>query len=140
MGKGGKVILQVNLFMWRDGRFLLMHHTDSGQYWLPSGFANEGELPTTAAIMEGRARTSVDFKTENLQFVHVMHTHGQSGASDRVDYFFDLFKWQGGEKILEGLKFDHMIWVLPTVLPEHTDLKVRVVLDAINSGIRFSER
>ena len=110
-----------------------------GNYQVPAGHVDAGEIPSEALIREVKEEIGISIKPEDVKFVHTSFRPMMDKTGDRVDYFFEVDKWTGDVTNCEPDKYDDLIWVETDALPENTIPHVRVALECIKKGQPFSE-
>ena len=132
------------IFLKKDGKILLARRFNTGwqdgNYQMPAGHIEEGELPSEAAIREILEEVGVHIAPEDLRFVHAGFRTKHDDTGDRVDYYFESSKWSGEITNCEPHKCDDLLWVSPNELPKNTIQDARYVIEAISSGEVFSEQ
>ncbi len=138
-----KAVTAVYLFLKKDGKILLLRRCNTGyqdgNYQVPAGHIDAGELPTEAAIREGKEEVCIDITKKDLRLVHTSFRPKHDNTGDRVDYFFEITHWGGEINNGEPEKCDELCWVNPSNLPENTTPHVRVAIECAERGEIFSE-
>jgi 8-oxo-dGTP pyrophosphatase MutT (NUDIX family) len=138
-----KAVTAVYLFLKKDGKILLARRCNTGyqdgNYQVPAGHIDAGELPTQAAIREGKEEVGIDIVKEDLRFVHASFRPKHDNTGDRVDYFFEVSRWSGEIANGEPDKCDELRWVDPAELPQNVTPHVRVAIECAERGEMFSE-
>lgn len=138
-----KAVPAVYVLLEKDGRILLgkRYNTgyEDGNYQVPAGHVEEGELPTEAIIRETKEEVNVNLVLSDLELVHVGYRPKHDPTGDRIDLFFKTKKWDGELKNMEPEKCDDLIWFSWDNLPENMTFHVREALDCIQKGIFFKE-
>lgn len=139
-----RAITAVYLLLRKGDTFLLARRCNTGyqdgNYDLPAGHVDAGEVPFMALIREAKEELGITLKTEDLHFVHVNFTvEHDNSHGDRVDFFFEASIWEGELKIMEPDKCDAHVWVGFDELPENTVARIRKVLANIRHKELFSE-
>ncbi len=138
-----KATTVVYLFLRKDGELLIARRCNTGyqdgNYQVPAGHIDAGELPTEAMIREAKEEIGIDLKETDLRLVHTSFRPKHDETGDRVDYFFEAIHW-GGEVInAEPDKCDDLRWIKLTELPENVTLHVRIAIESSERGEIFSE-
>jgi len=135
--------MAVYLLLKKDGKVLLARRYNTGyqdgNYQVPAGHVDAGELPTEAMIREAKEEIGIDLKKEDLRFVHTSFRTKADETGDRVDYFFEASHWVGEVVNKEPNKCDDLRWVAPNELPENTVPLMYTVLECVAAGEPFSE-
>ncbi len=138
-----KIVAAVFILLEKDGKFLFLRRFNTGyqdgNYDLPAGHIDEGELPTETAIREAKEEVNVDLKSEDLQLVHVIYKPKHDPTGDRINFLFRAKKWSGEVKNLEPEKCDGLGWFALDELPKNTITEIPFVLENVSKGIFFSE-
>ncbi len=127
----------------KEGEILLMLRQNTGyqdgNYVVPSGHVEEGELPKAAMIREAKEEIGIDLGLEELEFAHVSSRPAHDETGDRVDFFFLAKTWSGEVVNMEPHKCAELKWIKPTDLPENTTPHVREIIKLIGEGVNYSE-
>ena len=139
-----KAVPAVYLILERDdGCILLMRRCNTGyqdgNYNLPSGHVEDGELPKAAMVREAKEEIGIDVAQEDLEFVHASYRPKHDETGNRVDIFFATKKWSGEITNVETDKCDDLKWIDPDDLPVNTTPHVRRIIEDIWEGIMYSE-
>jgi 8-oxo-dGTP pyrophosphatase MutT (NUDIX family) len=110
-----------------------------GNYNLPSGHVEDGELPKAAMMREAKEEIGVDVAEEDFEFAHASYRPKHDETGDRVDFFFCTKKWSGEIMNAEPKKCDDLKWTDPDDLPRNTTPHVRRIIEDISEGITYSE-
>ena len=113
---------------WRDG-----------EYTLPSGHVDGNETIRAAAVRESKEEVGVGINSRGLKFSHVMHRRDDEGDHERVDFFFEVKKFEGKLQNMEPEKCDDFSWFPISQLPENTVPVVKQALEKISAGETYSE-
>lgn len=131
------------LVLRKDGKILFARRCNTGyqdgNYQVPAGHIDAGELPSEALIREVKEEIGITIDPKDVKFVHTSFRPKIDKTGDRVDYFFEVDTWSGEVKNCEPEKCDDIIWVLPNNLPENTTPHVKVAIECIERGEYFSE-
>lgn len=106
---------------------------------MPAGHIDAGELPSEALIREVKEEAGIVIHPDDVKFVHTSFRPKMDATGDRVDYYFEVSRWQGEVRNCEPEKCDDMIWVAPDALPENTTPHVRIAIECIERGEWYSE-
>lgn len=130
--------IAVYIVLERQGRVLFMLRAGTGyrdgEYGLPSGKVDDGELLAAAAAREANEEVGIDVNPLDLALRHVMERGTDTG--NWLDCFFVASSWRGEPANKEPAKCAGLEWLDPTS-PGVTDY-VASALAAINSGVAFS--
>src|SRR3989344_1067549 len=130
-----KAVPAVYILLEQDGKILLGKRCNTGyqdgNYQVPAGHVEEGELPTEAIIRETKEEVNVDLNLNNLELVHASYRPKHDPTGDRVDFFFKAKQWSGEIKNMEPSKCDDLNWFYWNNLPENMTFHVREALECI---------
>ena len=138
-----KAVPAVYILLEQNGKILLGRRCNTGyqdgNYQVPAGHVEEGELPTEAIIRETKEEVNIDLAASDLELVHVGYRpkHDQSG--DRIDLFFKAKQWSGEVKNMEPEKCDDLNWFSWDNLPENTVFHVGEAFRCIKKGVFYNE-
>lgn len=128
----------VYLVMSRDEQTLFMMRVGTGyrdgEYGLPSGRVEPGELLYEAVVREASEEIGVVVRPEDLSLSHLVER--QTPTGNWLDFFFVCHRWSGEPTNTEPAKCDHVQW-----LARHNSGVsdyVRAALVAISEGVAFS--
>lgn len=131
------------LILKKGEEILLMRRCNTGyqdgNYQVPAGHIDAGELPTEALIREMKEEIGITIKPEYIRFVHTGFRPKADSTGDRVDYYFEVDRWEGEVTNTEPEKCDDLLWVTPTTMPTNTTPHVKVAIECIVRGEFFSE-
>ncbi len=138
-----KAIPAAYLLLEKEGKFLIARRCNTGysdgQYQVPAGHVDAGELPSEALIREAKEEIGIAIAPEDVKLVHVSYRPKHDNTDNRVDFFFTVQKWGGEVENKEPHKCDDLQWVLPTELPENMTAHVRDAFECIQKGIMYKE-
>jgi len=138
-----KAIPAVYVFLEKDKKFLIARRCNTGyqdgNYQVPAGHVDEGELPTEAMVREAKEEVGIDVSAADLELVHVSYRPKHDHTADRVDFFFRTRTWRGEIKNMEPEKCDDLKWVGLNELPENMTFHVRDAMECMQKGIFFKE-
>ena len=138
-----KAIPAVYILLEQDGKILLGRRCNTGyedgNYQVPAGHVDEGELPTEAMVREIKEEIGVDIIQSDLELLHVSYRPKHDNTDNRVDFFFKAEKWNGEVKNMEPHKCDDLQWFPLNKLPENMTFHVREALECIQKRIFFKE-
>ena len=133
----------VYLILEKDGKVLLARRCNTGyqdgNYQVPAGHIDAGELPTEALIREMKEELGIALRHDDLRFVHASFRPKHDVTGDRVDYFFRADRWDGEITNAEPEKCDDIQWFSYDEFPTNMTPHVRVALDCARRGGYFSE-
>lgn len=131
------------LVLRKEGKILFARRCNTGyqdgNYQVPAGHIDAGELPTEALVREVKEEIGITIAPADVRFVHTMFRPKMDTTGDRVDYFFEVTRWTGEVTNCEPEKCDDMLWVDPVDMPATTTPHVRVAIECIEKGQPFSE-
>jgi len=134
------IVPAVFLLLIKDNQVLLLRRANTGhmdgQYGLPSGHIEAGEMPTTAAVRELAEEVGIDITPQDIVPVHTMYA---SGDPTYVNLFFNAKAWTGEPEVKEPDRADHVAWFPLDALPENTIPYVRWAIKAHQEGKHYSE-
>lgn len=138
-----KATTAVYLVLEKEGKILVARRCNTGyqdgNYQIPAGHVDAGELPMDALIREAREEIGIDLKKEDVHFAHVSFREMHDETGDRVDFFFRANEWGGEVTNMEPHKCDDLQWVTLIDLPENMSPHVRIALECIGRGELSSE-
>lgn len=108
-----------------------------GDYGVPAGHIEEGELGLAGTIREVQEEVGVRLKPEQLTFVHTMYR--QCGDHVRIDLFFEATAWDGTIVNAEPEKCDDLSWFALDALPDNVIPYMQQALEKYRVGERYSE-
>lgn len=130
----------VHLFFFRENQILLSRRYNTGyadgQYSVPAGHLDGGETVIAAAQREAREEIGVRIELQDLEFSSVLH---RLEGEERIDFFVQVYKWEGEPANEEPDKCDEIRWVDVNQLPTNTIPYIRQALNNHRRGIKFSE-
>lgn len=131
------------LFLEKDNKILIARRFNTGyqdgNYQVPAGHVEEGELPSKALIREAKEEIGIDLDSADLELVHISYRPKHDETGDRVDFFFRAKKWSGEVTNMEPNKCDDLKWVSYDEVPENMTLHVRKAIKNMNKGVFFDE-
>jgi len=131
------------LVLRRGGDVLLMRRANTGyedgNYQVPAGHIDAGEVPTDAIIREAKEEIGVVVRSEDLKFVHTMFRTKHDPTGDRIDYYFEATTWEGEPHNTEPEKCDDVQWFSIHELPENITYPNKVAFAHILNNSVFSE-
>lgn len=124
------VPVAVHIFLLEDERILLLRraHTgyEDGNYSVPAGHLDGGELVLEAAAREAREETGIEIDPEGMRVVGVMHRRSND---ERMDFFVAATTWSGEIRNAEPHKCDEIAWFPLDALPANTIPYIRRAID-----------
>ena len=133
----------VYLILEADDKILLGRRQNTGyedgNYQVPTGHIEQGELPTEAAIREAKEEVGITIHPGALELVHTMYRPRHTPGGDRIDFFFKVKSWLGQVQNMEPEKCNDLQWFDFQELPENISFHVKQGLAAVYSKIPFSE-
>jgi 8-oxo-dGTP pyrophosphatase MutT (NUDIX family) len=143
MKQRNKAVPASYLILEKEGKFLVSRRCNTGyqdgNYQVPAGHVDEGELPSEALIREAKEEIGIELKPADIELVHVAYRPKHDQTGDRVDFFFRAKSWKGEVTNMETDKCDDLRWVSPAEIPKNMNPCVRDAILAANKGIFFSE-
>jgi 8-oxo-dGTP pyrophosphatase MutT (NUDIX family) len=143
MADRNKAIPAVYLFLEKEGRYLVARRCNTGyqdgNYQVPAGHVDAGELPTEAMAREAKEETGIDLSPSDLELVHLSYRPKHDNTDNRIDFFFRTRRWNGEVKNMEPQKCDDLRWVGLDELPENMTPHVRKAFEAMQRGQFFEE-
>lgn len=112
---------------------------EDGNYQVPAGHVDAGELPKEAMVREAKEEIGIDLNQGDLKFVHFSFRPKHDPTGDRVDIFFKATNWKGEIVNAEPHKCDDLRWFQLNQLPENITPHVRVALECVEKNESFSE-
>lgn len=141
--KRNKATTASYLVLQKDGKILFARRCNTGyqdgNYQVPAGHIDAGELPSEALIREVKEEIGITIKAENIKFAHTSFRPMMDETGDRVDYFFIVDTWEGEITNCEPHKCDDLLWATIENIPENTTPHVRIALESISKKEPFSE-
>ncbi len=131
------------LFLEKDGKFLVARRCNTGyqdgNYQVPAGHVNKGELPSEALIREAKEEIGIDLVPTDFELVHISYRPKHDATDNRVDFFFRAKKWKGEVKNMEPNKCDDLRWCSLDEMPENVTPHVRDAFECVQKGIFYKE-
>jgi 8-oxo-dGTP diphosphatase len=135
-----KFPVTVHLFLFRGKQILLLRRYQTsymdGNYSVPAGHLDGEETVRMAGIREASEEIGIRFEPEDMFFAGVFHRHE---GDERVDFFFEVRKWNGEPFNAEPEKCDEIKWADLDNLPENTIPYIRRAIMNYQAGIPFEE-
>lgn len=141
--KREKAVVAVYLIMEMGNEilFALRQNTgyQDGNWNLPSGHVEDGELPIPALLREVREELDVDIFDFEPKLVHVCFRPQHDETGNRLDLFFLVPKSCRIPTNAEPHKCAKLEWFRHYELPENTTPHVRHAIECWRAGVVFSE-
>jgi 8-oxo-dGTP pyrophosphatase MutT (NUDIX family) len=138
-----KLTPAVYLLLRKDDQVLLLRRANTGyadgKYSLVAGHLDGGELATDALAREAREEAGIQVSPKDMTFVHVAHRLEGGNGSERVDLFFEAWRWTGEIRNMEPAKCDDLSWFPIDQLPKDTLLFIGLVIEKILRNEPYSE-
>ena len=138
-----KAIPAAYLILEKDGKILMSKRRNTGyqdgNYQIPAGHVDGGELPKEALIREAREEIGIKILAKDLKFVHASYRPRHDNTDNRVDYFFRCKKWKGRIKNPEPVKCEGWEWIDTNRLPKNIMPHLPDAIDGMRKGVFFSE-
>jgi ADP-ribose pyrophosphatase YjhB (NUDIX family) len=135
-----KFPVTVHLFVIRRGQLLLIRRFQTGymdgHYSVPAGHLDGEETVRMAGVREAREEIGVRIDPQALVFAGVFH---RNEDEERVDFFFQVQKWDGEPFNAEPGKCDQLRWARLDDLPEDIIPYIRQAIANFQAGIPFEE-
>src|SRR5665213_2957273 len=131
------------LILKKESKILLARRFNTGyqdgNYQVPAGHIDAGELPSEAMIREAKEEIGIGLTKDDLKMVHTIFRPKMDNTGDRVDYFFEATRWDGEVINAELKKCDDLGWFDLNNLPPNVTPHVRVAIEGWLKGEPFSE-
>lgn len=141
MNDFAQAILAVGILLKKDEKILLHRRAGgiyaSGNYDIPGGHVDEGELILAAAAREAKEELGVDIDAQDLTLFHVIERPNGDDDKYRVNFGFVCERWKGTPKIMEPDKCDELLWAKIDDLPSRTVPWTVQVLEGYQKQILF---
>jgi ADP-ribose pyrophosphatase YjhB (NUDIX family) len=98
-----------------------------------------GELAKLAMLREAREEVDVEINEKDLKFVHITSRLNGDTDNERIDLFFEAWKWSGEIKNNEPDKCTDVQWFNINNLPEDIIPYIKIVLESVLDGEYYSE-
>ena len=133
----------VYLFLRRGDEILIGRRCNTGyqdgNYQVPAGHVDAGELPTEALVREAKEEIGITLKPGDLKLIHVSFREKHDETGDRVDFFFEARAWGGEIMNTEPHKCDELRWEKINSLPSNMTPHIRIAIESAEKGEPFSE-
>lgn len=124
--------------------FVLRSNTGfaDGQYCLPSGRVEDGEVFTAAAVREALEGVGIALNQDEIGFTYLQHSVSKNEIGEPevwVDVFFEAGPWKG--EPVSGGPGEHgeVAWFYPNELPENVIAPHRYAIERISQGHSYGE-
>lgn len=139
-----KLIPAVYLILRKNDEVLLLRRANTGyqdgKYSLIAGHLDGDELGTDAIARVAKEEAGIFVDPKDLKFVHVAHRLSRTQiGQERVDLFYETYKWRGDIKNMEPEKCDDLSWFSMNNLPENMLPLIKLVLEDVKRGVNYSE-
>jgi len=138
-----KVIPSVYILLRKDNEILLLKRSNTGyqdgRYSFPAGHMDGGELAKSAIAREAYEEVNVLIKQNDLKLVHLTSRLNGGIDNERVDLFFEAWKWDGIVTNNEPEKCTDLRWFNLKKLPKDIIPYIRIVLENVLAGEVYSE-
>ncbi len=117
----------VHMLIMDNGKVLLQKRKGSklwaGYYALPAGHIDEGENQYDALVREAKEELDIEIDPKDIENSYVVLRRNFFEIDGKklepyIDYYFEIFKYQGTPRIAELDKCDELIWADINNLPE----------------------
>ena len=126
-----------------DDRVLLVERCNmgyqDGNWSVPAGHIELGELPGQAIIREAREEVGITLLWYHLELAHVSYRPKHDETGDRVDFLVRTNFWEGEVKNCEPGKFRGFKWVAVDDFPHNVAPVTKHMIWCVKHGIVFSE-
>ncbi len=141
MKNRNKSVPAVYVLLVKDGKILIARRCNTGyqdgNYQVPAGHVEEGELPTQALLRE--AKEEIGIVPSEFELVHTSYRARHDETGDRVDFFYRVTRWNGEITNNEPEKCDDLRFVDLDTLPENMTPHIRNGIECMLRDIPFSE-
>lgn len=144
MKERNKAVPCVYLILYKNGKILLGKRKNTGyrdgDWNLPSGHIEAGELPKEAMIREAKEEIGINLLAEDIEFAHLSYRPKHDETGDRIDIFFFAENWEGEPTNSEPHKCSEIAWWDGRNLPPNMPPHVRRILEMLDQEfLMFSE-
>ncbi len=109
-----------------------------GQYSLPSGHMEDGELPIDTLIRETEEEIGVHYNKDELKLMHVSSRPKHDHTGPRVDFFYSA-TLKGEPRNMEPDKCGWIEWFEINELPVNLVPVVRHAIECVQNEVPYSE-
>jgi 8-oxo-dGTP pyrophosphatase MutT (NUDIX family) len=139
-----KLIPAVYVILRKDNEVLLSRRANTGyqdgKYSLVAGHLEGDEVGTQAMVREAKEETGIIVNPSDLKFVHISHRlNRETPGQERIDIFYELWKWQGKIINQEPDKCIELKWFPINKLPEDIIPFIQNVLNNVEEEKYYSE-
>ncbi len=135
-----KQITSIYLILIRDNKILLLKRQNTGyedgKYGLPAGHLEDNETIRNGLKREIKEEIGIDINVDNLKLVHTMH---RKEEDTRVDFFFEVSKYEGTPLNNEPEKCSDLSWFPLNKLPSNIIPYIKTAIENSRNGIIYSE-
>jgi mutator protein MutT len=143
MKERNKAIPAAYVFLEKNGEVLIARRCNTGyqdgNYQVPAGHVEMGELPSEALIREAKEEIGIDISPGDLTLVHVSYRPKHDNTDNRVDFFFRATTWSGEVTNMEPNKCDDLRWVSYDKLPTNVTPHVKDAIECVQKGVFYKE-
>ncbi len=138
-----KVIPAVYILLRKDNDILLLKRANTGyqdgNYSFPAGHMDGGELAKAAILREAHEEVNVEIHEKDLKFVHITSRLNGGVKQERIDLFFEAWKWHGEIRNNEPEKCTDVAWFNIDQLPSNIIPYIKIVLEKVLAGEYYSQ-
>lgn len=109
---------------------------EDGNFGLVAGHVETGESATNAMVREAKEEIGICLIPDDLEVVHTMYRRSDR---ENVDFFLTCRTWTGSIANCEPERCASVQFFPKTALPENTVEYVKLALEHIAKGVRYSE-
>jgi 8-oxo-dGTP diphosphatase len=135
-----KFPVTIHLFFFRDNQILLLRRFQTGymdgHYSVPAGHLDGEETVRMAGVREAQEEIGVQVDPVDMAFAGVFHRYSDD---ERIDFFFQVRKWNGEPFNAELGKCDDLRWADLDDLPENIIPYIRQAIKNYREGVPFTE-
>lgn len=138
-----KLRAAVYVLLRREGQVLLALRQNTGfgdgMYGVVGGHLDGGENARLALIREAHEEAGIIVTPGDLIPRLSIHRAAQGPYEEAIDFFFDLYDWQGSLINAEPHKCAGLQFFAPNALPDNTIPYIRHAIESIERGETYSE-
>ncbi len=135
-----KQITSIYLILIRDNKVLLLKRQNTGyedgKYGLPAGHLEDNETIREGLKREIKEEIGIDINVDDLMLVHTMH---RKEEDTRVDFFFEVSRYEGTPLNAEHEKCSDLSWFPLDNLPSNIIPYIKTAIENSLKGIIYSE-